>query len=46
MGDVLWYLARLSDELGISLNTIAKKNLEKLLDRKKRNVISGAGDKR
>jgi NTP pyrophosphatase (non-canonical NTP hydrolase) len=46
MGDVLWYLARLSDEFGISLSTIAKKNLEKLLDRKKRNTIHGSGDKR
>lgn len=46
IGDVLWYAARLSDELGISFETIAKNNLEKLFSRKDRGMIKGSGDKR
>ena len=34
MGDVLWYLARLADELGYSLSEIAHLNLNKIRDRK------------
>lgn len=45
-GDVLWYLAALASELNVSLEDIAKKNLEKLLDRQKRNLIKGSGDHR
>ncbi len=46
IGDVLWYLARLSDELGFSLEEIAQENMDKLLDRKNRNVLKGSGDHR
>jgi NTP pyrophosphatase (non-canonical NTP hydrolase) len=46
MGDVLWYLAQMSSELGVSLDEIAQENLEKLASRKERGVISGQGDKR
>lgn len=46
LGDVLWYLARLADELGVSLEVIAQANLEKLADRASRNVIGGSGDNR
>lgn len=46
LGDVLWYLARLSDELGISLDEVASYNMSKLLDRLQRNVIQGSGDNR
>lgn len=46
MGDVLWYLARLADELGLKLNDVAQANLDKLEDRKNRNVLGGSGDKR
>lgn len=46
LGDVLWYLAVLSDELGINLSKIAKMNLEKLLNRKERGVLKGSGDNR
>lgn len=46
LGDVLWYVARLADELNISLDSIARDNLEKLQDRKARNVIKGDGDDR
>jgi NTP pyrophosphatase (non-canonical NTP hydrolase) len=46
IGDVLWYCARLADELGLSLSQIAEENMEKLLDRKARGVIGGSGDNR
>ena len=46
IGDVLWYVARLADELGISLEEIATYNMNKLLDRLNRNVIGGSGDNR
>ena len=46
LGDVLWYVAQLSSELGIDLEQVAKLNLEKLSSRAKRDVISGSGDNR
>ena len=46
IGDVLWYIATLSHELGFNLNHIATMNINKLLSRKKRNVIKGSGDNR
>lgn len=46
LGDVLWYVARLADELGFSLKEIATENLIKLYDRKNRGVIKGEGDDR
>jgi NTP pyrophosphatase (non-canonical NTP hydrolase) len=46
LGDVLWYLAQLSSELGLSLSEIAEHNLEKLRDRLSRGTIHGDGDDR
>lgn len=46
IGDVLWYMAALSRDLGISLTDIATGNIQKLLDRQARNVIGGSGDTR
>lgn len=46
LGDVLWYVAVLSNDIGFSLSDIAKMNIEKLASRKQRNVISGSGDNR
>jgi NTP pyrophosphatase (non-canonical NTP hydrolase) len=46
IGDVLWYIAALSRDLGYTLEEIAKMNIEKLESRKQRNVISGSGDER
>jgi len=45
-GDVLWYLARVVDELGGSLEVIAQANLDKLQSRKERGVLGGSGDNR
>ena len=46
LGDVLWYLAQVSTELGISLNEVAEHNIAKLLDRQSRGKIQGEGDDR
>jgi len=46
MGDVLWYLAALCDDLGIDLGEVAQMNIDKLQSRKERNVLSGSGNDR
>jgi len=46
LGDVLWYLAQVSTELGLSLDDIAEHNIVKLLDRLARDKIHGDGDNR
>jgi NTP pyrophosphatase (non-canonical NTP hydrolase) len=46
LGDVLWYTAQLASELDLELDEIARENLEKLLSRQRRGVLSGSGDNR
>ena len=46
LGDVLWYLAQVATELGLSLDNIAEYNIAKLIDRKSRGKIQGDGDNR
>ena len=46
LGDVLWYLANLSNDIGYNLDEIADMNIEKLTSRKNRNKIKGSGDNR
>lgn len=46
LGDVLWYVAICAHELDCDLSEIAEINLDKLLDRKDRDVIHGEGDDR
>jgi NTP pyrophosphatase (non-canonical NTP hydrolase) len=46
VGDVLWYVAQLAEELNRRLNGIAEENLDKLNSRKERGVIGGSGDTR
>ena len=46
LGDVLWYLSNLCDELNFSLSDVARINLEKLNLRLTTNKISGSGDNR
>ena len=46
LGDVLWYLAQVSTELGLSLDEIAAHNIVKLQDRLSRGKIHGDGDER
>jgi NTP pyrophosphatase (non-canonical NTP hydrolase) len=44
--DVIWYIAVLADSLGLSLDELMQQNIDKLTDRKKRDVIKGTGDNR
>ena len=46
IGDVLWYMAALARDLGLSLEDIAQENLDKLRSRQERGVIQGSGDNR
>lgn len=46
LGDVLWYIAALSTELGLDMQQIAEENLAKLAQRKQNNRIRGDGDDR
>ena len=46
LGDVLYYLARVTDMIGLKLSDIACLNQEKLLDRVSRDVVKGEGDYR
>lgn len=46
LGDVLWYLSQSATDMGLSLEEIARKNVEKLADRAKRGQLHGSGDHR
>lgn len=46
LGDVLWYVAAMASELGLSLAEVAEMNYEKLSGRKERGTIQGSGDDR
>ncbi len=46
LGDVLWYLAQVCTELGLSLDDVAAHNLQKLYSRLERGAIQGDGDNR
>jgi len=46
LGDVLWYLAALASDLGVTLEEVATANVVKLRSRSERGVIGGSGDNR
>ena len=46
IGDVLWYLARVADDLDIDLTEAVEINLDKLSSRMDRGKIGGSGDNR
>jgi len=46
LGDVMWYVARIADEVGFSLDDVMQNNMTKLLSRKDRGVLGGSGDNR
>ena len=43
---MLWYVAQVATEAGLELEEIAQANLDKLLSRQERGVLSGSGDSR
>ena len=46
LGDVMWYVAMISEYLEVPLSDVANANIEKLESRLKRNKIHGSGDNR
>lgn len=46
LGDVLWYIAILADEMDSDLETVASTNLAKIKSRQERGKIHGSGDNR
>lgn len=46
IGDVLWYCATLSNDLGYTLDEIAEMNYNKLHSRQLRGKLGGSGDNR
>ena len=46
LGDVLWYVSALADELDVFLGDVALVNIEKLRGRQERDTLSGSGDER
>ncbi|KKS94957.1 MAG: putative pyrophosphatase [Microgenomates group bacterium GW2011_GWC1_43_13] len=46
LGDVMWYMAQLSTELGLKLSNVVQANLDKLSSRKIRGKLHGSGDNR
>ncbi|MDO8584096.1 MAG: nucleoside triphosphate pyrophosphohydrolase family protein [bacterium] len=46
LGDVLWYVAQMATELGLSLDQVAFTNIVKLYSRMERSVLQGSGDNR
>ena len=46
LGDILWHVALVANNLGYSLEAVADLNLQKLQSRKQRDMIKGSGDDR
>ncbi len=46
LGDVLWYIAQICNELNIDMEEVAEENLRKLFSRKERGKLHGEGDDR
>lgn len=46
LGDVLWCVAAVATALSIPLESVARMSLEKMEDRRKRDMLKGCGDNR
>jgi len=46
LGDVMWYVANVAKELGVSLNHVAERNMTKLRRRADQGTLRGSGSDR
>jgi len=46
LGDILWYVASMCDNLGLDMEEVATMNIEKLRSRHERGTVHGSGDNR
>jgi len=46
LGDILWYIAAMCEELGIDMDDVAQDNIDKLYKRMRENKLKGDGDNR
>ena len=46
LGDVMWYITAMANELGLSLEEIMEANYNKLIKRRETNTLHGSGDDR
>ena len=46
LGDVLWYISAMANYLDVSLDEVARMNLDKLFSRQNRGTSRGSGDNR
>lgn len=46
LGDPLWYITSLADDLGYTLTEVFQRNIEKLTSRRERGTLKGSGDDR
>jgi NTP pyrophosphatase (non-canonical NTP hydrolase) len=46
LGDCLWYIASMCQNLGITMESVATANIEKLQSRHARGTVHGSGDNR
>lgn len=46
LGDIVWYITRLADEFGFTLDDVISANVKKLNRRLDNNTIKGDGDER
>lgn len=46
LGDVVWYVTALADDIDSTLEEVIEMNTDKILSRQRRNTIKGEGDDR
>lgn len=46
LGDILWHVAAIADDMGVGLEEVAQMNIDKLTLRKEKGKLGGSGDTR
>ena len=46
LGDILWFVAAIASDYGLTLEEVARGNIQKLSSRKERGTLQGSGDNR